>query len=497
MKRLASAIALATLALVGCAARPTPISAEAPKSALVAAAAAPQTPPPNVDELVHFEAKTSNSLLRERDGGSVLVRLHLTAKALRHATRPAMNLGLVVDTSGSMEGKAIEDARNACLSLLDSLSVGDRLTVVAFDSEPHILLPSTTLSKENLKTVRDQIATMKAAGTTDLSGGLSTGLSEMMKGFQSAGVNRMVLVSDGVPNEESPILPLARQARQQGISITSLGLGLDYNETLVSMIATESGGKYHYLRDSSMVATVFQDEVLKLSQTIGRGATIQLSPGPGVVIEDVIGLSWQKVGNKAQVVLGDFSEGEERDVVVRLSAPARRKGSVVELLDAGLGFEDAISGGRRLSTRAFVAARSSDDPDAIDAAKDRDVERVAARVALADKIIRAVGAARGGDLQRALSILDAAEKEARLAQKELTDKELDEKLKSLPALRQSLPALVQQAHLVATDVVHPVPNGMPGLRAPSLPKAPVAVPAAAPAIVMETQADAMRTIQGM
>lgn len=494
MKRALATIVLATLALAGCAARPAPIAT--PEHTLTAAKPEPLPPQANVEDLVAFDAKASNRFLRERDGGSVLIRLHLTAKSLPHATRPPINLGLVVDTSGSMEGNAINDARNACLSLLDTLSVGDRLALVAFDSEAHVLLPSTLLSKENMDEVRGRIAAMKARGTTDLAGGLSVGLSEMMKSFQTSGVNRMVLVSDGVPNEESPILPLARQARQQGISITSLGLGLDYNETLISMIATESGGKYHYMRDSSMVASVFRDEVLRLSQVVGRGATLTLSPGPGVMIEDVVGLSWSRVGNKAQVVIGDFSEGDERDIVVRLAAPARRAGSVVELVDAALGFQDALSGGRMLSTSAFVSARSSNDADEIDAARDRDVERVSARVALADKIVRAVGAARGGDLRSALAILDAAEKEAKLSQKELSDAELDEKLKSLPALRQSLPVLAKQVNVVATGVVVQQPSPMPGLPMPMpMSDRPMAA-MAAPAVVMETQADAMRTIQG-
>lgn len=234
-----------------------------------------------------------------------------------------------------------------------------------------------------------------------------------------------------------------------------------------------------------MVASVFRDEVLRLSQVIGRGATIALSPGPGVVVEDVLGLSWSRYGSKVNVVIGDLSEGEERDIVVRLSAPARRNGSVVELFDANLAFEDAHAGGRRLTARSFVSAKSSNDPNEIDGGRDRDVERVSARVSLADKIVRAVGAARSGDVRLALSILDAAEKEAKAAQKELADAEIDEKLKTLPALRQSLPALAKQIAVAAGPIAdRPMPDN--AMRAPM----------AAPALVMEAQSAAMRTIQG-
>jgi len=463
--------------------RPAEIAAEKP------------APRINAEDVVSLEAGSSNTFVRDGKAGSLLVRLRVGGKVLRDAPRPPINLGLVVDTSGSMEGAAIEDARTACLSLLDALSEGDRLALVAFHSGTEVLLPSTRLTKANKADVRARISAMKARGTTDLAGGLTAGLAEVQKSFEAAGVNRLVLVSDGVPNDESPILGLARGAGQRGLAITALGLGLDYNETLVGMIAGESGGKYHYVRESSKVAEVFAEEVLRLKRVVGRGASVVISPGPGVVVEEVLGLPSQRNGNKLNVVLGDLSEGDSRDIVVRLSVPGRRAGSVVELFDADLAFESGAAAGLRLSTSTFVSAKATSEASELEAGRNKEVERAAARVVLADKIVRAVAAARGGDATFALNLLDAAEKEAKAALKEQDDPELAEKLKGIAPLRQSLPLLAKQARMVvAQDAAVGPANGLPVLRRPEM--APAPMPAAPAAMIMESQADAMRTIQG-
>jgi Ca-activated chloride channel family protein len=439
------------------------------------------------EDLVEVEALTENRFVRAEKPGEIAVRLHLRAKTRKVENRPPINLGLVVDTSGSMEGSSIDHARAAALSLVDALAEGDRLALVVYNSSAEVLLPSTVLTAASLADVRARIGGMKANGTTDLAGGLSAGLAEVRRSFQAGGINRIVVLGDGVPNDAAPLPSLAQMAGQSRIAVTMLGLGLDYDETLMSQLALASGGRYHYLKDSSQVAQVFADEVLHLKEVAGRGTVVTLTPGPGVTVKEVIGLPTRRAGTRTSVILGDMSEGDRRDVVVRLSVAGRHASSVVELIDADVSADDLDRPGQRLSERAFVSVRSTADAAQIAEGGNREVKQVIARLSVADAIVRAVAAVRGGDLALGRKLLDAAEKEAKTGAKDLNDPELAEKAKTIGPLRKSLASLAPPPPPVVNrfGAVTTAPRPMPAAPSP-----------AHAGVVMKSQFDAMREIQG-
>src|SRR5262249_41051167 len=94
---------------------------------------------------------------------------------------------------------------------------------------------------------------------------------------------------DGVPNNDAEIRPLAAEAATHAIPITALGLGPDYNETLMGAVAQLSGGQFHYVRESAEVAGFFKNEILRMKQVYARNATVDITPGPGVRVESVVG----------------------------------------------------------------------------------------------------------------------------------------------------------------------------------------------------------------
>ena len=181
-------------------------------------------PRPEDPGVVTLASALPQRLIAAAKATEVRVRLRIDA-----SKRPPINVVLVMDSSGSMEGKAIEDARAAAVALVDGLAEGDRLAVVSLDSSPHVLVPSTRIDAKTQDTIRAQIVTMTARGTTDRAAGLSAGLAEAGRGYLNDGVNRLVLLSEGVPNDESPMTALAQQAASMHVSVTALGL--EYNKT--------------------------------------------------------------------------------------------------------------------------------------------------------------------------------------------------------------------------------------------------------------------------
>lgn len=327
---------------------------------------------------VAVEAALGNKLVKAGAPSTMVARIGLSARKRSATARPPVNLALLVDTSGSMEGKAIADARAASLALLGSLAPGDRLAVVAFDSRAEVLLPSTRLADADRGDLEKKVQAMKATGTTDMASGLRLALLEVTRNLQREGVNRVVLVGDGVPNDDREILPLVAQAAAQGISVTALGLGNDYDETLMGRIAQQSGGRFFYVEDSAKVGSFFAEEVKRLHKVVARHAVLELNPGPGVTITGVVGRTFSGLDRGVSIPIGDMSLGEQAEVVVELAATASKEGANIEVLDAVLRYEDGLGGAQR-EERVFVGAHSTTNSASIAQGHVKDVEDAFAR----------------------------------------------------------------------------------------------------------------------
>jgi Ca-activated chloride channel family protein len=412
-----------------------------------------------------FEGALANRYMAAGEASPALARIRIGTVSPPETEKPKVNLALVVDTSGSMEGRAIEDAREASIAMIDALAEGDRLAVVVFHSKSEVLLPSTPIDADNRAEIKARLRTMKAQGTTDMAGGLQAGLDQVSANLEPRGINRIVLLGDGVPNEEGMIRSMAASAGSRGVTITALGLGLDYNESLMGAVAQVSGGRFHYIEKSEEVAAFFKEEVLRLQGVFARNATVELVPGPGVQIEAVVGHPMVRNGAKVQVTLGDLSRGDKRDLIVKLSALPRREGAAVELLDAVLSFDDAVAGAGRLERRVFLGARSTGSSSEIEQGRNRDVEDSAASIQASAATLQAIEAARRGDTGRAQEMLENAAEEASEGAKLNANAELEQKASSMRALSQILPAAAAPMPAAAAEPMPAPPN------APKMPPA--------------------------
>lgn len=327
-------------------------------------------------------------LVRAGASQTLLAKIDLSTAFDQSAKRPPVNVALVVDTSGSMEGKAIADARAASLSLLETLSPGDRLSVVAFHSKAETLLPSTLIKDADMKKVRASIEGMKAQGTTAMSEGLRLGLDEVRSHLVAGGVNRVILVGDGVPNDDHAIQSIVHDANASAISITTLGLGPDYDEVLMGRVAQQSGGKFSYIDDSSKVGSFFKEEVVRLHRVVAKNAVLELHPGPGVVVTNVIGRPSSRIDRRLDVLVGDVTAGEKSVFVVELASNPAKDGAAIEALDAVVRWTDET--GKSHEDRVFVGAHASNDETAITKAKDPKVTDAAAVARDAENVLRQI-----------------------------------------------------------------------------------------------------------
>jgi Ca-activated chloride channel homolog len=429
--RLPTPLVLGSLVVAGCGGAPP--APDPAASAGVAVAADPG--------LISLAADPTADLVLADAATELAVRIRVTADTIRGARRPPVNLTLVLDTSGSMEGEAIAAARGAARALIERMRDGDRVAVVTFHSTAAVLVPSSVLAAGSRREIDAKLAAIEARGTTAMADGLALGVAQAIAGQREGAIDRIVLLGDGVPNDAAPIPATIAQARAARISITTLGLGIDFDPLLLGTIARDTGGVYRYLDEPTAVAEVFERELLRMRQVAARNLQLRLRPGPGVTVTAVPGLP--ALGPGAPVVLGDLAAGEHRDVIVTIAVDARRDRAVVELLDAVLTFEDAIGGSGDRERTAYASARASVDAGAVAASVRTDITVARSLATAAGAILHAIAVARAGEVERARAILDAAEAEARAAAEVTGDAELLGLAAQMAALRPHLSELVQ------------------------------------------------------
>src|SRR5207245_10292972 len=163
-----------------------------------------------------------------------------------------------------------------------------------------------------------------------------------------------ILLSDGQANvgmvDLASLGTVAQAAAEQGIHVTTVGLGLDYNEDLMEALAERGRGQYYYVKDAASLERVFAGELRALEATVATQLELRIEPAaPGVEILDVPGYPLRRVGAAALVPLADLAGGETRKIVVKLRAPVHTLGAQ-PIVRATLAFAEARSGAARHAT---------------------------------------------------------------------------------------------------------------------------------------------------
>lgn len=463
-----------------------PVSVPAPVPAGTNAASAVEVSrAPRID----VSTATTPSLARAEKETEVTVRVRVRGLPLSQTKRPPLDLALVVDTSGSMDGAAMDKAKEAVGRLVDLLAEGDVVSIVTFGSHAKVVVPTTKIDKETRPGAKAAIAQIKAEGTTDMAGGLATGLAQLRGSCAPPNaIHRLVLVGDGVPNDSVPVLQIAEQAKAAHIPITTLGLGNDFDETLMVAVAQRSSATFHFVEDGAGVAAVFEKELTRMERVVARGTQLELVSGPGVTIKEIVGFGVATGSRVAHLPLGDLAEGQVRDVFVRATVKGTKDGRNAELLDANVSYSALELGA--MTASSFAKMPVSSDEGRLKDASVREIEHGATTVRVADGIVKAVALARGGDLAGARKILDAAQKLAKEGETKFGDKALGEKVVEMAKLRKTLPSLLPPPDEAMV-------GGMGGgMKRPMAPR-PVA---ASPADAMSLRAshgEAMKQLQGL
>jgi Ca-activated chloride channel family protein len=268
----------------------------------------------------------------------VIVQIELEARKPDRGRRVPMNLAVVLDRSGSMAGAKIEKARQAASVAVDQLADDDLFSLVIYDNETELLVPPERVGSERHRDeLKARIDRIQPGGGTALHAGVTLGAKQLRKNLDRERVNRAILLSDGIanvgPSRTSDLVALGRNLREEGIAVTTIGLGDDYNEDLMTALAEASSANYYYVKDAEKLPGIFSEELGVARSLLARGVTVRITVPNGVRLKEIIGRPEIECrGRSAEIALHELFGAEKRRFLARCVVEEKRS----EPLDVAL-----------------------------------------------------------------------------------------------------------------------------------------------------------------
>ena len=294
----------------------------------------------------------------------------------RRELRPPVNIALVIDRSGSMAGDKIAKAREAALEAVRRLAPDDIVALIAYDTNVQALIPAQRVG--NGRRLEDAIRGIEAGGNTALYGGVTRGASEVRRNMEDRRfINRVILLSDGLanvgPSSPDELGRLGASLLKEGISVTTIGLGLGFNEDLMTRLAMRSDGNTYFVENSGDLPRIFAAELGDVLNVVARRIVIEIEFPTGVRPMRFVGRDGVVRGQRAEFTLNQLYGGQERFALVEVEVAPTRAGAEIEIASARVSYEDALNQ-RAAATTAKRRVQFSQSQSAVVGSADHQVQ---------------------------------------------------------------------------------------------------------------------------
>ncbi|MBW2281497.1 MAG: VWA domain-containing protein [Deltaproteobacteria bacterium] len=301
---------------------------------------------------VSFEGHLDRAAVLQGTEGIVHMQLVMRGEERPDAVpeRLPTDLVVVLDRSGSMRGDKLRDARAAIRELLARLGPEDRFALVTYSNQAAVRIPLSPATPQSRDSWFGAVASIRASGATNLSAGLDSGLSIVEASLADRRVPRVILISDGLANRGDStrrgLVAIAGRAARGEFTLSSIGVGQDFNEAVMTAIADAGTGNYYYLENSALLANVFAAEFDAARSTVASALELRIEPASGVRVVEAAGYPLGVEPGVAVIRPGALFAGQERRIWVTLALSRSRVGQY-ELGHFALAYTD---GDRRRMT---------------------------------------------------------------------------------------------------------------------------------------------------
>jgi Ca-activated chloride channel family protein len=272
-------------------------------------------------KLINLNAQLDNPyFLAGKD--EVFLYLELkTEKVERKVKRAPLNISLVIDRSGSMEGDNLNYVKKAVDFVIQNLDKNDYLSIVQYDDTVDVVSFSGLVTDKDA--LHRKVKAIVSGGMTNLSGGMLEGYNQVKTTQKDGFVNRVLLLSDGLANvgitEPSQLKEIARKQFQENrVGLSSFGVGAGFNEELMTQLSEHGGANYYFIETPDQIPQIFAQELSGLLSVVTQNTTLEIEfPEAYMQVDKAYGYLFQQTGNKVSFNFNDVFSEEEKAVVVK------------------------------------------------------------------------------------------------------------------------------------------------------------------------------------
>ena len=265
--------------------------------------------------------------------------------------RPPLNISLVLDLSGSMDGDKIAAARRAASTIVRQMTAEDVLSIVTFNQDSRVLVSARNV--EDDRAFEKAISSIEASGSTNMEAGLRDGIAQVSRNLDlKSHEHRVILITDALPNtgrhHEDDFLRLTENASAKGIGLTAFGVGMDFGISLATSISNIRGGNCRFLRNASDLGKVFDEEFETLMTPLAYDLRLEMRAAPGFRITAVHGVpGWNRGDSLASAEVKSVFVSKRGGAIAfelaRISdgfEPAARRGTPVDIANVSLKYSE-------------------------------------------------------------------------------------------------------------------------------------------------------------
>ncbi|WP_417913643.1 vWA domain-containing protein [Candidatus Electronema sp. JM] len=352
----------------------------------------------------------SDHIYAARPGAHYLEVLVTAPEALGQRRRVPLNLALVLDTSGSMaEQNKLNYVKQAAIAMLNRLRPEDRFALIAYSNRARVLYPSQPV--EDGQRMEGLINSLEATGGTNLGEGLIEGFQQVRRHATPSAISRVLLLSDGLANigitSNGELAQLVQAQAAEGISLSSFGVGLEFNEDLLAAIAETGRGTYYFIDHPESMNSILAKEFKSVEQLAAADIRVTITLGSDLAVDQVFANTYAVDGNTVTVRFGDLAAGERRRMQIRVLPKQRGAGRLDNAARVSVSYLEPGSAAP-LSLSDSLGVIYTDDEKSVASRQNKEVLERAAVFEANQAKKEAALAVDKGDQSRAAAILGAA-----------------------------------------------------------------------------------------